>query len=338
MSWIRKIVSQKKVRYVDSDYDLDMTYITSQIIAMGFPSQGFSQTYRNPLSVVAKYLDENHANHYKVFNLSEEPYPSASFSGPVEHYPFPDHHAPSLKLLLRILGSMFNWIRADRQNLVAVHCIAGMGRTGTLISCLLLLNEDEPNAELALMHFANLRTLNGVGVAHPSQIRAVYNFELHMRDAQANGRSIFEYPVPPQRTLQGVIVENLPPSFQGKIYLVLMDENFDPIFNSAWICDTPANSPGGANPVFTVGMKVQGDFTVKLFKANVSLGKAKPSEVLRSTNNTRFINGDLVTIPKLRLDGPHKDTSNEKFPDNFRIILTFETENGRSPIPSRVVV
>ena len=39
-SFLRKLVSQNKQRHVSGSYDLDLTYLTDQIICMGLPATG----------------------------------------------------------------------------------------------------------------------------------------------------------------------------------------------------------------------------------------------------------------------------------------------------------
>jgi len=53
-------------RFQEDGFDLDLTYITDRIIAMGFPSQGTEAYFRNPLSEVQRFFNTRHAEHYKV--------------------------------------------------------------------------------------------------------------------------------------------------------------------------------------------------------------------------------------------------------------------------------
>lgn len=68
-SIIRTLVSRKKRRFKYDGYDLDLTYITDRLIAMGFPSENYEAAFRNPMSQVVKMLDERHRDHYRVYNL-----------------------------------------------------------------------------------------------------------------------------------------------------------------------------------------------------------------------------------------------------------------------------
>lgn len=53
MNWLRKIVSGKRNRYQDDQYNLDITYITQRVLAMSFPAQGFESLYRNNIDNVS---------------------------------------------------------------------------------------------------------------------------------------------------------------------------------------------------------------------------------------------------------------------------------------------
>lgn len=59
-------MSKKKRRFQEEGYDLDLTYVTEQIVAMGFPSEGTEGWFRNPLGEVVKFLEARHKGHYKV--------------------------------------------------------------------------------------------------------------------------------------------------------------------------------------------------------------------------------------------------------------------------------
>lgn len=42
---LKNLVSKEKRRFKDEKYDLDLTYINTKIIAMGFPSSGSEVNY-----------------------------------------------------------------------------------------------------------------------------------------------------------------------------------------------------------------------------------------------------------------------------------------------------
>lgn len=69
---VKKLVSQKKIRFDFDGYDLDLTYITDRIIAMGFPAENFQKIYRNPMEEVQNFFLKRHNSRYKVYNLCSE--------------------------------------------------------------------------------------------------------------------------------------------------------------------------------------------------------------------------------------------------------------------------
>ncbi|KAL0676513.1 hypothetical protein Bca4012_004494 [Brassica carinata] len=151
-----KAVQVNKARHAVSfvvvfrGFDLDLTYITENIIAMGFPAGylanecvlNLNQCYRNQMEEVIDFLETRHKGKYKAYNLcSERLYDVSLFEG-----------------------------KEDIENVVAVHCKAGMARTGLMICSLFLYLKFFPTAEEYMDFYNQKRCVDGNGLVLPSQI------------------------------------------------------------------------------------------------------------------------------------------------------------------------
>ena len=176
-NFLKSLVSKDKNRFCFDGFDLDLTYITPRIIAMGYPSTSIEGFYRNNLANVKSFFNSRHTNHYKVYNLCEEKRYDDNIFYKQGYFPFRDHEAPPLNLLRPFCEDCKKFLDEDENNVIAIHCKAGKGRTGTCVSCLLLyLNIFETAAE-CLKYYGQMRVENGRGVTVPSQIRYVFYFE-----------------------------------------------------------------------------------------------------------------------------------------------------------------
>jgi protein-tyrosine phosphatase len=352
--FIRGKVSKKKKRFTDDNFNLDLTYITPQVIAMGFPSEGREGIYRNPLKQVQQFFTLRHPHAYRIYNLcSERSYDGAKFENCCEHHPFDDHNPPPFRLLKEFCESVRTFLSQSPQNVVSVHCKAGKGRTGTCIASYFVYS-GMGSAQQALELFGRKRTSNSKGVTIPSQIRYVHYFDKYCRLRREDRPS-------PGRTtlfLEKVILHNIGRGSGSDLHFTVLQPNKfleddgtspcrrseersgpfpcaegqeaekKPKSYSSRKLAAPSYYKQQDNFVWDLRHRVldlSEDFRIELYgKSGLSREK-----LFQCWLNTRFMvlervgNEMVITIPKADLDKACKDKNHKKYGADMYLQLVF---------------
>ena len=182
---LKRLVSKQKRRLQDEHFDLDMSYITERVIAMGFPSVGCETIYRNALPDVLEFFHEKHDDQVKIYKLCLEKdriYNKNIFSkSSVGLFPATDHNPCPIKLILEFCIDICLFLLKNPKAVAAIHCKAGKGRTGVMICSYLVFSHLCETSEKAFRYYGRIRTKNNTGVTIPSQKRYIKYFETFLK-------------------------------------------------------------------------------------------------------------------------------------------------------------
>lgn len=323
--FIRGKVSKKKKRFQADGFNLDLAYITPNLIAMGYPSLKLEGVYRNPMDTMIKFLNQRHSGAYKIYNLcSERQYDPSYFEGRVARFPFDDHNACPFSLIHAFCLDVHDWLSQHPQNLAAVHCKAGKGRTGLMIACYMVFSGLYPKAADSLKYYAQQRTFNASGVTIPSQIRYVYYYQEYLSHLTAPTLHVLPPNLKHSVEFSSITFVNCPKSISEFTFKV---DNF--------------RSEGKLVEYTSLGWekKVDGDnltyipassATEKVYLVNDVrvLIKNKKGKLTQLWFHTRFLSRKeariMLTLTKKELDKICKDKKHKTYGETFQILLEFK--------------
>ncbi|KAK4016065.1 phosphatidylinositol 3,4,5-trisphosphate 3-phosphatase TPTE2 [Daphnia magna] len=331
----RLMVSRNKRRYQHDGFDLDLTYVTDKVIAMSFPSSGKMSFYRNPISEVVRLLDTKHPNRYKVYNLcSEHSYNPSYFHGRVAHFPIDDHNVPTCRQMIEFTKSVRNWLESDPNNVIAVHCKGGKGRTGMMVCVWLVEAELFLKAEDSLVYFGSRRTDTRYGhafqgVETPSQSRYVRYYER----IKENGGHL-----PPDKRLhlRKIRMEGISrlgkgdgSDFSVEVYV---DRDSSPVlqadFRKQHCCQTIFLSREEAvECLLSKAPPIHGDVRIIIRHRSISVPKGYMNAVLYFWFNCSFVENNRLRLKREELDNPHKSNTWRYFTPDFAVQLDFSECN-----------
>jgi len=328
----RQMVSQNKRRYQQDGHDLDLTYVTKRVIATSFPSTGFTAMYRNPIEKVARFLNEKHPLKYRIYNLcSERTYETHHFTGcTVERFMIDDHNVPTLQDMLRFAQSVKEWLKADPENVIVVHCKGGKGRTGTMICVWLVEAGIFSTATQSLDYFGSRRTDTNVsqkfqGVETPSQSRYVGYFEMMMNNGgQLPGTRPLTIT---QITITGIMYIG---QGNGDDFWFNIDQGRSNQVYSAHIglkrnCKTEYDAMKDILTITLVNCPtLDGDVRVLFQTNNKKVPKNYEKAPFYFWFNTAFVQDRLI-LKREDLDNPHKPKTWHCFHDNFTVEVSFQS-------------
>ncbi|CAD8182631.1 unnamed protein product [Paramecium octaurelia] len=317
MNFFRELVSGQKVRFINGQYNLDLTYITNRVIAMSFPASGFESTFRNNIDDVVKFLQEHHGDKYMLYNLSNRKYNYEKFGeNRILEFAWEDHHSPPIDMLFDVCKKVDQFLNEDINHVAIIHCQAGKGRTGTLICCYMLYSGRASNPDEARLYYSKKRFNKAKsGVTQPSQIRYIEYFN-----------QIFKSPdyCAQVKKLSAITFVGPSPKMSGNTSKPYVDiytvKDMRKIYSGLSEAQTKNYEYKGNELVLQLNTVIYGDILIKFYH----YGSLRQKFMFRLAFNTCMIDESNQLLFYLQNLDPDSTFKNKKFSKEFQVRLQFQ--------------
>ncbi|XP_070000892.1 cyclin-G-associated kinase isoform X1 [Penaeus vannamei] len=305
--------------------DLDLSHITSRVIAMSYPAEGLESAYRNHVEDVKAVLDGRHMGHYVIYNVSGRQYHSTKFSARVVEGNWSGKKSSTLGALYNLACSIYDYLIKDPKNIVAVHCMDGKASTAMLVCSFLLVCHAFKRPEQALNMFAIKRSPPGL---QPSQFRYLE----YVRDLVASPAVIPHFkPV----TITSVIVSPIPlftqrrdgvrpyvEVWQGEHRMLSTLQEYD---------NMKLYMPQDNKIIIPINIHLVGDVCIYVYHARRMMGKVMGVKVAQLQFHTGFIPEEDTSI-RYSLRELDDVCEPDRYPERFTVTVNiFVSDVDRAP-------
>mmetsp|Transcript_10160 Transcript_10160/g.19867 ORF Transcript_10160/g.19867 Transcript_10160/m.19867 type:complete len:589 (+) Transcript_10160:54-1820(+) len=323
---VREHASKDRLRYRMDGFNLDLRYITPNLVAMAAPSdRGVMSTISsNHVDEVVRFFRMKHDSKVVFYNLIGEAnawHFDANRLGVVNHqFAFLDHSVPSLTQMQAFCLSVKQWLDLDPANVAVVLCKSGRNRTAIMICAYLLYRwpAEFGTASEVMEYFAHRRMRMGPAVKEPSQRRWIsyfsQRFAAHPQSVRISKVVVPHAPLRMHK-LRLVIDILMPGSSKGNS---VREE-------TVWTSKGKAMGLAEVGESYVVfsfgdGLELAGDIRLSIWGRKFTNGAF--SHLFHMWFNTGFVDHTPMVWDKQCLDGIHAD-KNTSLPDDFHIQTLF---------------
>ncbi|CAH0727918.1 unnamed protein product, partial [Brenthis ino] len=314
--------------------DLDISYITSRVIVMSYPSELLESAYKtNHIEDVRLYLESHHpGGKYCVYTVHDARarFPRRQLVTDASVFPTDEHRTPLLAPYYALLQHMYQYLGKDDKSALVIACPDGKSRSCILLCGLLLYAKLVTVPEDALQIFAVKRTPINLP---PSQLRYLYYLSKLIRPE----------PVLPHFrpvSLVSITIQPVP------LFTKARDgcRPFLEIYNEDRLISPPLRNYESMHLYMMAEGKVTlpldstvvGDVTVAAYHLRQQLGRLQRVPMLAVAFHTGFLDYDqhVIKFTRSEIDGIDESSPvNEHFSSNVSVVISLVVQNGERRKP-----